>query len=257
MSAGPGKSTEGRKVSRPSKYFLITSHHLGHTHTNYSLEKLRQRHIKKEGKYARFTQPAAYEPAGGGVYIMKLGPAPANYDPHVGKSPTLLRLKQQMPRWLWDVCHRAMDRVDDRADPYVGESGRFSQTRHREGPMQTAALRLAKSYPARPAELVPSSPTVDRLREILAEAPRLPVDLGLGAHSNGFTVTETGWPEYDYEYEWAPTYLDRLFGALIEVIEAHGTGDGGWRSVRWEVYDKVRLVSLGLFVQPVNVPAVL
>ncbi|OJT05768.1 hypothetical protein TRAPUB_3387, partial [Trametes pubescens] len=170
---------------------------------------------------------------------MKLGPTPANYNPHVGKSPTLLRLKQDMSRWLWDVCHRAMDRVDDLADPYnVGDSGRFSHTKDREGPMQTAALRLAKAYPARPVELVPSSPAVDRLREILAEAPRLSGDRKVGAHVDGFTMEETCWPDDGYEYEWDRPYLDRLFSALIEVIEVHGTGDKGWGGVRWEVYDK-------------------
>jgi hypothetical protein len=38
-----------------------------------------------------------------------------------------------------------------------------------------------------------------------------------------------------------------LFRALIDVIKEHGLGEGGWKSIRWEVYDKVRPI---LIIRP-------
>ncbi|KAI0642897.1 hypothetical protein C8Q79DRAFT_1012905 [Trametes meyenii] len=40
------------------------------------------------------------------------------------------------------------------------------------------------------------------------------------------------------KYEWPSEYLESLFCALCDLITAHGVGDAGWRSIRWEVYDK-------------------
>lgn len=155
----------------------------------------------------------------------------------------LLRLEQEMPQWLWDACNRAMDREDGLANEYEGEVGRYVRMTDRESPLGSAAHGLAKLYPPRPMERLPASPSVDRLRGVLAEAPSLPLRLECGEEVDGMRMTHTNYPEEDYQYEWAPHYLDRLFAALIAVIEAHGIGDAGWRSVRWEVYDKVGPVS--------------
>lgn len=132
-----------------------------------------------------------------------------------------------------------MDREDGLADEYEGERGRYVRMTDRESPLESAAHGLANLYPPRPMVRLPSSPTVDRLRAVLAEAPSLPRRLEWGEEVDGMWMKHTNYPEEDYEYEWAPHYLDRLFAALIAVIEAHGTGDAGWRGVRWEVYDKV------------------
>ncbi|OJT03867.1 hypothetical protein TRAPUB_5458 [Trametes pubescens] len=196
------------------------------------LERLRQAHIKT-GKNTPFTRPAAYGPLGGAVYIVRRHPS-AN-----GRAEQALLLEQEMPLWLWDACHRAMDRQDGLADVYGEEVGRYARMTNRESPMQSAAHGLAKLYPPRPMERLPSSPAVDRLRDILAEAPSLPRRLEWGEEVDGMWMKHTNYPEEDYEYEWAPYYLDRLFAALIEVIEVHGIGDAGWCGVRWEVYDKV------------------
>ncbi|KAI0655400.1 hypothetical protein C8Q70DRAFT_1019504 [Cubamyces menziesii] len=115
--------------------------------------------------------------------------------------------------------------------------GLYSRDRDRERPME-AALTLAKTYPPRPAERLPSSPAVDSLRTVLDEAPRMPKNHRWGEDVEGMETTHHSWPDEDYTYEWNSAYLDRVFAALIEVIGVHGVGDEGWRSARWEVYDK-------------------
>ncbi|KAH9850144.1 hypothetical protein C2E23DRAFT_887580 [Lenzites betulinus] len=69
-------------------------------------------------------------------------------------------------------------------------------------------------------------------------------EVSSGEEMNGIERTEHFSPEYDVTYKWDTPYLDRLFAVLIEVIEAHGLGNDGWHSVRWEVYDQ----SIGLTV---------
>ncbi|KAH9891867.1 hypothetical protein C8Q73DRAFT_650476 [Cubamyces lactineus] len=204
------------------------------------LDTLRNRYIAKHGNALLFPQPRSYEPAEGAVYVVRFAPGPSSatdYDPHVGRSPKLLRIKQQMPSWLWEACNRVLDRDDDFS---IGDGigpGLYTRDRDREGPMATA-LRLAKTYPPRPAGRLPSSPAIDSLRAILDEAPRMPKDHGWGEDVEGMEMTHHAWPDEDYTYEWNSSYLDRLFTALIEVIRMHGVGDDGWRSARWEVYDK-------------------
>ena len=113
----------------------------------------------------------------------------------------------------------------------------YMRDRDREGPMQTAA-RFAESYPDRPTDMFPLSPAADLLREVLAAAPHMPDEDHYGEDVPGMSKEEYSWPDYYLTYEWGSEYLDRLFTALIEVIESNG--HDGWRSVRWEVYDKVR-----------------
>ncbi|KAI0354847.1 hypothetical protein OH77DRAFT_365009 [Trametes cingulata] len=213
-------------------------HHGGPDAFDAYLKKLRDRHVAKKGKHAPFKQPTSYEPKGGGVYIIQYMPPPATYDRHVGKSPVLLRIKQQLPSWIWTSCNRALDQVDEMDYPYSAMGGGlYSRDRDREVPMK-AVLTLVRSYPARPPERLPSSPTVDRLREVLAEAPKLPRCLEYEMEEvEGITATHHAFPE-EVTYEWSSSYLDRVFAALIDVIEAHGGGDAGWQSIRWEVYEK-------------------
>jgi hypothetical protein len=47
-------------------------------------------------------------------------------------------------------------------------------------------------------------------------------------------------------FSWAKEYRVLLFRALIDVIKEHGLGEGGWKSIRWEVYDKVRPILIDL-----------
>jgi len=41
--------------------------------------------------------------------------------------------------------------------------------------------------------------------------------------------------------------IESLFRALIDVINEHGHGDGGWESARWLVYDKYAECVVGIY----------
>ncbi|KAI0329016.1 hypothetical protein GY45DRAFT_929268 [Cubamyces sp. BRFM 1775] len=202
------------------------------------LQKLRERHTKA-GRTTPFVQPAQYnQPTIGTVSIVQLNPLPATYDPHVGSSAVLARIKAQMAPWLWKACNKALDAVDIADYPYSGvDGGTYFRPKDREGPME-AALRSADKYPARRETPLPSSPAMDNLRAVLADAPRFPPDHRYGTDVDGMDMKETSWPEHDFVYEWETYYLDRVFTALIQMIHAHGTGADGWLAARWEVYDK-------------------
>lgn len=59
-----------------------------------------------------------------------------------------------------------------------------------------------------------------------------------GAKIEGI-VSDEGW-DGSTTCQWSEKFTDRLFGALVAIIEAHGVGVDGWESARWEVYDRVR-----------------
>lgn len=100
---------------------------------------------------------------------------------------------------------------------------------------------FANSYPVRPAAPLPPSPAVDALREVLAAAPKLPERSDqLGGPLEGLELKESGWPEENMWYEWGSGYLRRLFAALDALTRAHGMGNQGWATARWEVYETVR-----------------
>lgn len=157
--------------------------------------------------------------------------------------------------WVLEACNRALD-WDDKtySNPYEGSFPLYDSPRARAKPMQEA-LRFQATYPSsRPTVPLPASPTIEALRAILAEAPRLAKEQ---VHSFepvpvlGIDATHHSWPEEDYSYEWATWYLTSLFNALCNVIIVHGTGEAGWLSIRWEVYDKVRtLPDLATSVDP-------
>lgn len=148
--------------------------------------------------------------------------------------------------WILEACNKALD-WDDRtySNPYEGSFPLYESPHARAKPMQEA-LRFQATYPiSRPTAPLPASPTIDALRAIVAEAPRLPKDQAYSFFEPvrvlGIDATHHSWPEEDYSYEWATWYLNSLFTALCNIIAVHGTGESGWLSIRWEVYDKVRI----------------
>ncbi|KAJ7651833.1 hypothetical protein B0H17DRAFT_1215177 [Mycena rosella] len=88
-----------------------------------------------------------------------------------------------------------------------------------------ALLRASRTYPPRPDTLSPASPSFTRLREVLSRA----------------ALEQSQW-EYDYQGDvttyWEDRYLTEVFSALSAVIQEHGHGEEGWKSARWEVYDR-------------------
>ena len=109
--------------------------------------------------------------------------------------------------------------------------------RDREKAMR-AARTIAFRYPQRPDGLFPSSPSIEHLRDLLKRAPKLKDGLGnaenvtqdyfIGEEFDGFTGYST--------FSWSTGYLDDLFRALIDVLNAHDRS--AWYQIRWEVYDK-------------------
>jgi len=92
------------------------------------------------------------------------------------------------------------------------------------------------SYPLRPPGSLVSSESVDKLRAILARAPR--VKDGNGEDEIfGLVRHETWHPEWDVWYDWTRDYYNEVFQALIDVVKQHGNSDEGWALARWEVYD--------------------
>ena len=207
-----------------------------------SLAKLRAAYEKKNGKHNlhKFPQPRSYDNPSGMVCLVSRPPSDGTYDPHVGTSAALYRIKQAMAPWLWLECNNALDSL------YLLDElsmNCFMPFREREDPMKTALQVLAPTYPSRPAGRLSSSPSVDELRAVLQRAPCPPPQRheDFGRDLDGLSLRHSSWPEDETWYEWSEYYLEELFSVLIAVINAHGVGDGGWRAVRWEAYDRVRL----------------
>ncbi|PIL35064.1 hypothetical protein GSI_02851 [Ganoderma sinense ZZ0214-1] len=198
------------------------------------LAQRKEWYLKRYGPRVPCPQPRSYEDR-----------SPGPVDPYVGRSPTLLRIKNKMVPWLWTAYNEALSLIDT-MDEWSSQSmgfghGSFTRDRDREGPMRDA-LVMAPTYPPRPAELLAPSPSVDKVRAVLADAATLPSRKDWGRESLPGLAAVLGY-DGDGElasgtYRWSDDYLERLFTALIEVVEAHGPAAAGFEGIRWEVYDK-------------------
>ena len=142
-----------------------------------------------------------------------------------------------MAPWLWQAYNKALDRHNARGLElgYLP----FSTNAQRERPL-VLAMQVAKTYPPRPRDRLPSSASVDALRAVLARAASPPEEDDYGVQVEGLEYKYIAFPEEIEWYEWSVDYLERVYSALVAVIKEHGQGDEGWRTIRWEVYDKVR-----------------
>jgi hypothetical protein len=82
-------------------------------------------------------------------------------------------------------------------------------------------LRMAPSrlprYPPRPASLLPSSPSVDKLREVLGRAPQDADDEGMECEEDYLG---------DRYYNWGTAYLTQLLMSMALETKAGGVLDG-------------------------------
>ena len=145
-------------------------------------------------------------------------------------------LRDQLAPWQWTVFNKALDRW------HKCNNSRRSAVWYRISGLR-GSLKFAKTYPPRPLEPLPSSPEVDRLRAVLAQAASLPK---YGSEMYGEEIeglSRSGGPPHGWTYDWSDDYLQELFSALNDVIRGgKSIGDfDKWRAIRWEVYDKVRL----------------
>lgn len=97
-----------------------------------------------------------------------------------------------------------------------------------------AAVRDLPAYPPRTSEPTPRSAAFEALHAALAEAPES------GSEGPNLVIYEDCWPRLGEMHSyWSHDYITRIYQALIDIINAHGVGDDGWRAARWIVYDKV------------------
>ncbi|KAM5536900.1 hypothetical protein V8D89_009447 [Ganoderma adspersum] len=156
----------------------------------------------------------------GARYDLPLSSPPKLQDRYVCKSRVLSDAKLALAPWIWDTCNIVLDYVLlDGAIPRAPED----LTGAREDAMERAVVFVdsqRKLYARRPEE--PLQPTSSikallRLRRVLEQAPLAPVP--------GTALWGTPFPGLDFIRKTA-------------LVEDLGTGRDGWRTVRWEVYDK-------------------
>jgi hypothetical protein len=154
--------------------------------------------------------------------------------------PILQAVKDRFPpgsEWLWKRCNEALDPTD----PCSMDMKDTDRARVLGLALDNPRWGVLIPYPLRPSESLASSESVDKLRAILARAPRIPRDGDWEDEVDGLDRYETWHPEWDIWYDWGGTYYDEVFQAQIEVIKQNGVGRQGWESARWEVYDTVSL----------------
>ncbi|EJD33572.1 hypothetical protein AURDEDRAFT_177348 [Auricularia subglabra TFB-10046 SS5] len=139
------------------------------------LDNLRASHAASKRSRNAFQAPRGYihnrnlEASTLGVVEVIL-PAPQPLEQRWTCTSTLLRLREQFPDWLWTAINKELDDRDDRmwSESIHGPPRGWLQAR--EGIVDKALETL--QYPERPAESLPSSPSVDNLRAVLARAPK-------------------------------------------------------------------------------------
>ncbi|EKM54316.1 uncharacterized protein PHACADRAFT_258100 [Phanerochaete carnosa HHB-10118-sp] len=76
--------------------------------------------------------------------------------------------------------------------------------------MRAALTTFASKYPLRPDNPLSSSPSVDKLREVLGRAP--------GAAGGKDVEYWTDGLSGEITYYWSDRYTEQLFQALVDVI---------------------------------------
>ncbi|KAJ7183439.1 hypothetical protein C8R46DRAFT_1027158 [Mycena filopes] len=126
-------------------------------------------------------------------------------------------------KWLWDAATRVLSFPSN-----IPSHEWCHLTQSEKMVALSALLPFAGTYPRRPTYPYfspPSSPSFDAFREVLALSSmraRLVLHEFFGGRRLWF---------------WDADHMVDLFRALIGIIEAHGCGEEGWASARWEVYD--------------------
>ncbi|KAJ7183453.1 hypothetical protein C8R46DRAFT_1027170 [Mycena filopes] len=126
-------------------------------------------------------------------------------------------------KWLWDAATRVLSFPSN-----IPSHEWCHLTQSEKMVALSALLPFAGTYPRRPPYPPPPSPSFDVFHEVLAFSSmraRLVLHEFFGGRRLWF---------------WDADHMVELFRALIGIIEAHGCGEDGWASARWEVYDAVR-----------------
>lgn len=169
-------------------------------------------------------------PQGKDIQFLTTLPPPADPVPADVKTPKLFRLKPEFPAWIWAACHAALDTS---FGPDLREQA------------MVAAQPKFLTYPARPTAPLPPSRSVTALRAILDLAPPR-AEPPSSSNSSSTQVHR----QHEYlgrrwsfgqrsVYYWTDAYCDKVYTALMDIINEHGLGEQGWMGARWEVYDRV------------------
>lgn len=160
-------------------------------------------------------------------------------DLEIGSSRASAAAKERVAVWLWAACSNALD-TNHGSPTRPGAS-----TRVREEAMRALGQQFYLAYPARPNPNI-ALRTIETYNffHVLDGAPSAP---GRSSQTWGTVVAGLefvpvrGGP--DGFYEWSETYLERLFMQVNCLVTRFGLGSvtGGWQTIRWVIYDKVRL----------------
>ncbi|KAJ7587217.1 hypothetical protein C8J56DRAFT_943817 [Mycena floridula] len=182
-----------------------------------SLEKfetfLQQQYDKQNSSSLPFQQPFSYNI--GLIYPGISHAPPPDSRSQVNRwnrEPELLDLKQRFPGYLWKAFNKAIN--DEDPNKRLTDSARAKL-------LKEALQTRVSMYPEQPMHQLPASPLVTALRNVIALAPFAQDEESPYLHTNRDDGGST----------WSSEYNDMLF-------QAHGVGEQGWRTIRWEVYDK-------------------
>lgn len=211
---------------------------------------LQERHAEwlSKGRKGVWHEPTKY---GLSVQLITQPPAGVPVDTWA-VTPELVRkrdyLKANGRLWVWDAYNKALDNALGR-----GEAVRLGCSVPHQKLREAALcdLNQSKKYPPRPSLEQLASTSFDSLREVLKDAP-VP---------KGPYVEVDGLDWHDHEdgetsIYWAEGYLNRLFTALNAVIDEHGSGENGWKSARWMVYDTYSQSFAGIYYHDVKMEVV-
>lgn len=160
--------------------------------------------------------------------------------------------KRFQNKWLWPRVFAVINNMNasDTLEWAKTRDTRDKYTSLRKVYTQAFGLPI---YPHRPACTLPSSPSVDLLRQELAKIPKAPVtgdpkDL---PRELIFAEAPSKVPGMiDSWVDWSELTFESILTRLVLVLEA--LGQDAWASVRWEVYDKVRVSPFTFYIASAN-----
>ncbi|KAH6905458.1 hypothetical protein BKA70DRAFT_1153141 [Coprinopsis sp. MPI-PUGE-AT-0042] len=206
------------------------------------LETLRERY-KARSPDSPFKEPTAYKPSKKRTRRPVL--ATNIYPPT--PSPVLVKLQKRIVRkaagktWLLNTCTEIIQGTTDSPFIVPSEEQQIACLRH--------ALDKLPDYPTRtvPPSTLPQ--VFQNLRTLLDEAP--PKGARIHHHLLVSHDVDTGVENLF----WTDAYLERVFRALINVIQSRGWGPKSGQAARWMVYDKFSESVGGISVTPLDRPA--
>lgn len=201
------------------------------------LRQLRQEHVQS-GSAEPFPCPSGYTP--GRRYDLDRT-SPPSCDRYLMNQPTMVCAKAELPSWFWTECNIALNRaLSNGSLPSGGPASASAERVYGIRAAQRFFHRHSARYAGRPPDPVSTGRSIwlPMLRSSLSNAPTISANL---------RNTDAWGPEKDRlrfhagNYEWGDEYLRGIFRQLCSLIGSLGVEDAGWKSIRWEIYHRVRM----------------